>query len=238
MSEQKFRRRILIVDDDEVVRSTISALLSREGYDVLVASDGFEALAAMRGGIPDLMITDLKMPNMSGFELLGVVRKRFPSVAVIAMSAEFRPYSEPLDILVDRYLQKGNVPPLEVIETVRELLEVSPLRSQPSRPELAPVWVPRSQAGYVVLTCTDCLRSFSVPYRKMGDGARYEENCAHCGVKVQYCLDANSAAQAAQGGTSRLEQMRRQVESSQQTIADSKKITDGTRTKDARDRPA
>ena len=153
--QKQFRQRILIVDDDETIRYAMDGLLSREGYEVLTAGDGFEALAAMRGGMPDLLITDLKMPNMSGFELLGVVRKRFPSIAVIAMSAEFKPSSVPLDILVDRYLQKDEAPPLEIVEMVRELLEASPLRSQPARPELAPVWIPSSQTNYLVLTCPD-----------------------------------------------------------------------------------
>lgn len=222
--QQRFRRRILIVDDDESIRQVVGTLLSDQGYEVLTAGDGFEALAAMRGGIPDLMITDLKMPNMSGFELLGVVRKRFPSIAVIALSAEFRPTSLPVDILFDRYLEKGEAPPLEIVEIVRELLEASPLRSQPARPELAPVWIPRSQGGYLVLTCTECLRSFSVPQRKLEDGQRYEESCAHCGMKVQYCLDTNSAAEAPAAGTSRLGEMRKQVESSRRTIADSNQL--------------
>lgn len=228
LPRQQFRRRILIVDDDESVRDVTATLLSKEGYEVLRAGDGFEALAAMRGGIPDLLITDLKMPNMSGFELLGVVRKRFPSIAVIAISAEFMPKTFPLDILVDRYLQKGEAPPLEIVETVRELLEASPLRSQPARPELAPVWIPRSQTGYLVLTCTDCLRSFSVPQRKLEERQRREESCAHCGATVQYCLDS-STADAPAAGISRVDEMRKQAESSRRTIAESNQLIDDVR---------
>jgi len=224
--EQKFRRRILIVDDDEITRYTLGALLSKEGYEVLTAGDGFEALAAMRCGIPDLIITDLKMPNMSGFELLGIVRKRFPSIAVIAMSAEFMPNSFPMDILVDRYLRKGDTPPLEIVESVRELLEASPLRAQPARPEFAPVWIPRSQTGYVVLTFTDCLRSFSVPQRKLEERQRCEESCVHCGMKVQYCLDTISVAEPPAAATSLRDEMRKQLESSRRTIAESHQLID------------
>jgi len=224
---QRFSRRILIVDDDASARELIGTLLTHEGYyEVLTASDGFEALAAMRGGIPDLMISDLKMPNMSGFELLSVVRKRFPSIAVIAMSAEFRPASFALDILADRYLRKGETPPLEIVETVRELLEVSPLRSQPARPELAPVWIPRSQTNYIVLTCPDCLRSFSVLQRNLEDGLRRNEACAHCGVTVQYRLDTTSSAELPASGGKRVEAIRRQVQSTRRAITESNRRID------------
>ena len=227
--EQKFKRRILIVDDDESMRDVTATLLSKEGYEVLTAGDGFEALAAMRGGVPDLMITDLKMPNMSGFELLGIVRKRFPSMSVMAISGEFAPISLPLDILVDRYLCKGDLPAMEIVEAVRELLEASPLRSQPARPELAPVWIPRSQNRYVVLTCTDCLRSFSVPQKNLEEGRRYNECCAHCGTTMQYCLDTASAAEPPEAGTSRLDEMRKQVLSSRQAVTDSNLLIHGRR---------
>src|SRR5512146_1149208 len=78
-----FKRRILIVDDDAALLATTAAALSREGYEVMTATDGFAALAVLRGGMPDVLISDLKMPNMSGFELLAIVRKRFPAIAVI-----------------------------------------------------------------------------------------------------------------------------------------------------------
>ncbi|HEX5433999.1 MAG TPA: response regulator, partial [Candidatus Angelobacter sp.] len=138
-TQQKFRYRVLVVDDEEPIRSTLSAMLAEQNYEVLLAADGFEALATMRGALPHLIISDLKMPNMSGFELLGVVRKRFPSIAVIAMSGEFRPASLPTDLLMDRYLEKGQTPPMEIIETVRELLASSPMRSQPAKAEQAAV---------------------------------------------------------------------------------------------------
>src|SRR5438105_3854470 len=168
--QRGFRHRILVVDDDEAARSTVTSLLQKENYEVMTAMDGFEALAAMREGLPDLLISDLKMPNMSGFELLGVVRKRFPSVAVIAMSGEFKPASLPNELLADRYLEKGNTPPMEIAEAVRELLAASPLRSQPARAELASVWLPRSRTGYLVLTCPECLRSFSAPQHAAKSG--------------------------------------------------------------------
>jgi two-component SAPR family response regulator len=67
----------------------LSAVLEQAGYVVDVAEDGFEALKRMQHRMPDLVITDLRMPNMNGFELLSVIRKRFPELPTIAISGEF-----------------------------------------------------------------------------------------------------------------------------------------------------
>jgi CheY-like chemotaxis protein len=64
-------------------------VLSRAGYEVRTATDGFQALALMRKALPDLIISDLKMPNMSGFEFLSIVRRRFPHIPVIAITGDF-----------------------------------------------------------------------------------------------------------------------------------------------------
>lgn len=74
-----FHYRVLVVDDDELIRLVSEQVLSSHGYEVRTASDGFEALALMRNALPDLIISDLKMPNMSGFELLSVVEGAFRS---------------------------------------------------------------------------------------------------------------------------------------------------------------
>ena len=157
-----FAYRILVVDDDETVLETTAAILKNAGYSVNTARDGFEALANLREGIPELLISDLHMPAMSGFELLGVVRKRFPSVIVVATSGQYTPASLPEGVLADRFIPKGDMPPIELLEIVRELIADGPSRPQPVRAEIAPAWLPRSTRGYVVLTCTHCLRSFSI----------------------------------------------------------------------------
>jgi len=176
----------------------------------------------MRDGIPHLIISDLKMPSMSGFELLGIVRKRFPSIAAIAMSGEFTPRSAPVDLLADRYLQKGESQPIEILETVRELLSASPLRSQPAKTEFAPVWVPRSRTNYLVLTCPECLRSFSVPSRREF-GRCPDEECPHCGSTIQYCIDETLTSKASSDAPSSIAELgRKQVDSSKRTIEEAR----------------
>ena len=81
---------ILIVEDEESVRTSLAMVLSGLGLRVRSASDGLAALIEMRHEAPDILLSDLNMPGMSGFELLSVVRRRFPAVLVIAMSGAFQ----------------------------------------------------------------------------------------------------------------------------------------------------
>jgi CheY-like chemotaxis protein len=79
MSESH-KNRILIVDDDQSIRATVAMLLADEGYEVSAAEDGFDALLQMKSKVPELVVSDLNMPHMSGFEFLSVIRRRFPQV--------------------------------------------------------------------------------------------------------------------------------------------------------------
>ena len=89
-----FRYRILIVDDEPSLRDLGKMLLEAQGYEVLCAEDGFEGLAALKQSLPDIIISDLRMPNMNGFEFLSVVRRRFPAIPVVVISGGiYRPVS-------------------------------------------------------------------------------------------------------------------------------------------------
>src|SRR5947209_2845360 len=81
----QFRFRILVVDDDLSIRETAKLILESEGFEVLTAADGVEGLHSLSKSLPHLIISDLNMPRMSGFEFLAVVRQRFPHIATIAM---------------------------------------------------------------------------------------------------------------------------------------------------------
>ena len=189
---EPFPARIVLVDDDEAVLVTTAAVLLREGYDVRTARDGFEALAILRGSTPDVLISDLRMPNMSGFELFAIVRKRFPALAVIAISGEFAPLTSP-QIIADRYLQKSAKLAGELKKTIRDLLSESPMRVQPAKAP-PPTWVPRSTNGYVVMVCSDCLRPFSVPVGHVELDNPGTEKCPHCGQDVQYFINSTVEA--------------------------------------------
>jgi DNA-binding NtrC family response regulator len=77
---------ILIIDDEDVIRSTVGEILSAEGYDVTLASNGAEGLKRVREGSFDLVITDLFMPEKDGVEVVLELRKSHPHIKIITMS--------------------------------------------------------------------------------------------------------------------------------------------------------
>ncbi|HKT50997.1 MAG TPA: response regulator [Candidatus Angelobacter sp.] len=209
----KFKYRVLLVDDDETLLQTTADVLTREGYLVQIARDGFEALTVLRGGQPEIVVSDLNIPNMSGFELLAVIRKRFPGIGVIAYSGEFSPLG-PEGVLADRFLRKGENSTFELLEEIRDLLEELPLRSQQAKPDTAPAWLPRSATEYVVVTCPFCLRSFSVSTRNIEFGTVHQDVCLHCGAEVAFRLDSTTAAEP----PTLKDRLRTQIEASRRTI--------------------
>lgn len=182
-----FHYRILVVDDDEQIRQVSEHVLSHCGYEVRTASHGFEALALMRKALPDLIISDLNMPNMSGFELLSIVRRRFPQLPVIAITGEYSIPSKPEGLLADAIFHKGQYSPNQLFKEIQSLLEHSPIRPYLHRPDKAPVWIPRN-GNYVVLTCIDCLRSFSIPEDEAERGPR-ELRCVYCDTQIRFSLE-------------------------------------------------
>ncbi len=99
MTASPFPYRILIVEDEPSLRQLGKRLFEAQGYEVRGAEDGFEGLAALKQSLPDIIISDLQMPNMNGFEFLSVVRRRFPTIPVIAISGEFSGLSVPENVL-------------------------------------------------------------------------------------------------------------------------------------------
>jgi CheY-like chemotaxis protein len=99
---------LLIVDDEPSIRTSLSLVLAEVGYSVRTAQDGFSALAEMRMELPDVLLSDLNMPGMSGFELLAVVKHRFPAMLTIAMSGAFQGNEVPSGVLADAFYQKGS----------------------------------------------------------------------------------------------------------------------------------
>jgi chemosensory pili system protein ChpA (sensor histidine kinase/response regulator) len=104
------RPRVMVVDDSLTVRKITGRLLAREGYEVLTAKDGVEALEQLAGVTPDVMLVDIEMPRMDGFDLTRNIRadarlKRVPIIMITSRTAaKHRAYAAELG--VDVFLGK------------------------------------------------------------------------------------------------------------------------------------
>ena len=78
--------KILVVDDEDIVRTSCSRTLSPEGYDVRLAKNGAEGLKMANEERFDLVLTDLKMPDMDGIEVLRIIKEQWPETAVIIVT--------------------------------------------------------------------------------------------------------------------------------------------------------
>ena len=116
--------RILVVDDEPGIRVMLSAALKREGHEVVLATDGPTALAALEAGPVDLVVTDIRMPGMSGIELLDAAKRIDPGLSVIMMTA-YGSKDTVLDALrlgATDYVEKGDKLKDELMLRIRKEL--------------------------------------------------------------------------------------------------------------------
>jgi DNA-binding NtrC family response regulator len=116
--------RILIVDDDASIRRTLHALLKRAGYEVMLASDGSEAVRLWRDHGGDLVITDLHMPGKDGIETIVELLSHTPGIRIIAMSGGGQ--TKRLDLL-------GNASLLGAVMTIEKPFTIDEMMSLVSR---------------------------------------------------------------------------------------------------------
>lgn len=109
--------RILVVDDEHFVRDLLEKILRRQGHDVRAAANAEAALQAVAAEVPDLVITDVVMPGIDGFELLRRLKAQHPSLKVIVLTGYARRQSISDFMLygADGYLSK----PFQVAELVQ-----------------------------------------------------------------------------------------------------------------------
>ena len=182
MGAASFPYRILVVEDDAALREMGRHLLQSRGYEVLGAADGFEGLSALKRSLPDVIISDLRMPNMNGFEFLSIVRRRFPNIPVIVISGEFTGLTVPESVLADAFFPKGQYRPQELFAKIEDFLCELPTRPKIGKPHKAAVWVRNSQ-DVVVVTCPECLRTFPVTSAPKGVN---EVECDFCSCVIRF----------------------------------------------------
>jgi len=186
-----FKYRVLLVEDDKSVRDTMAAILMSAGYEVLTAHDGLDALECLDGPVPDLIVSDLRMPRMSGFEFLAVVRHRFPQIPTVAISGEYMTDAAPDGLLADAFLLKGQYEVPNFLTRVVELLARPPVRPFPGTRNVVPVWVPLRGAGQVIVTCPKCLRSAEMDASSFQCGPN-QAACAFCHHQFTCNVDEHS----------------------------------------------
>lgn len=192
---------VLFVDDDAAMREVMALILNEEGFAAITAEDGIEALAELRRSTPDLIISDLHMPCMSGVEFLSVVRRRFPAIPVIAISGAYDlGESSAAGVMADAFYPKGQCHPDELMRMIRQLM-YQPLKRptnyhpcQPPRVQSARYGLDGRGTTALLLTCTDCLRAFSVANVSGTDDGELHAHCPTCRALVQFTCDVMPGA--------------------------------------------
>ncbi len=100
--------KVLIVDDEEVMRSLMIKILEKAGYKVITANGGLAARQILAEQPIDLVLSDVKMPDMNGFDLLKEIKANYPHIAVIMMTAYADSYTikDALIYGADEYITK------------------------------------------------------------------------------------------------------------------------------------
>jgi CheY-like chemotaxis protein len=185
------KTKLLIVDDEHSVRTSMAQVLTAVGYHVRYAEDGLSALVEMRNEVPDILLADLIMPGMSGHELLSVVRRRFPSIQVIAMSGAFCGDEVPSGVAANAFYQKGSS-----VGSLLKILSALPSSKKkiPAQRSSAssPIWIQCSGQGSgadtpVTICCPECLRTFQHP---LGNSISLmlEVDCVYCRSHIHFAL--------------------------------------------------
>jgi CheY-like chemotaxis protein len=180
--------KLLIVDDEPSTRSLLTPIFTNRGLDVNAAEDGFTALEKIRADVPDILLSDLNMPGMSGFELLSVVRRRVPEIYVIATSGAFTGNSVPHGIAADAFYEKATGLP-----SLFQLIQRAALPDRTSRAgsgASTPIWISPTQRdasskARVLIGCPQCLRAFALAV-DAADFVIHEAGCIYCGTIIHY----------------------------------------------------
>jgi CheY-like chemotaxis protein len=179
---------VLLVDDDPSIRDILSRQLGKKGFETIHAEDGIDALVKLRNSLPKVIICDLQMPRMSGFEFIRVVRRRFPSIPVVVLAGSIpSEFSE--GIKPDCWFEKSMLQFPEFLQTINYLARKTPDQVPVPQVINIPIRVRPGSSGYIFLTCTDCLRSFEVASTP-GKSGEQTAICTYCQASVPFLIES------------------------------------------------
>lgn len=117
---------VMIIDDSKTIRRTAETLLSNEGYEVMAANDGFEALSMITDHRPDLIFVDIMMPRLDGYQTCALIKnnKAYSSIPVIMLSSKDGLFDRAKGKLVgsEQYLTKPFTKD-ELLEAIHEFVD-------------------------------------------------------------------------------------------------------------------
>lgn len=123
--------KLLVVDDDKEIVETLSARLIKEGYEVTVAFDGEDALVKVKQDDPDIILLDLILPKLNGFEVLKQIREKhnekWRPVIIISAQNELDAIRKSYNLEADHYLSKPCTMET-VLRGIRTMISLIPIR--------------------------------------------------------------------------------------------------------------
>ena len=126
------KTKVLVIDDDAAIRESVNQILEREGYEVLLAADGQEAVSRCDPQQIDLLLLDINLPVRHGWDAFEEITARNPSMPVIVITGDYGQYVTAKAAGASAFIEKP-IDPVLLLQTIQELL-VEPKEKRPRRP--------------------------------------------------------------------------------------------------------
>jgi PleD family two-component response regulator len=128
MDQAEAPKKVLVVDDDKLLRDSLAEALAEHGYLVSQAADGEEALAAAEKNVPDVLITDVMMPKLDGIGLLQKLRHttwgaNIPAIVLTIKDADVEDVNRAMETHTVAYLSKAEMSPQQIVTLVDQQLQ-------------------------------------------------------------------------------------------------------------------
>ncbi len=126
MAEQEHGVKVLVIDDSKTIRRSAESLLTKAGYDVITAIDGFDALAKIADSKPEIIFVDIMMPRLDGYQTCALIKNNseFKATPVVMLSSKDGLFDKARGRIVgsDRYITKPFSKD-ELVGTIRTLVQ-------------------------------------------------------------------------------------------------------------------
>jgi two-component system, chemotaxis family, sensor histidine kinase and response regulator WspE len=119
------RMRVMVVDEEEEFRETVARLLDEQGYEAYLAADGIDALRQIYDVMPQLIVSDTELANLSGFEFLPFVRRRFPLIRIIGLQGAPEDPERRINFVPDSLVAKRPWNPEALVAAAEDLVSRS-----------------------------------------------------------------------------------------------------------------